>query len=140
LVAREAGNVARAELAFVRAREEVAQKLTQQPKYAEALCVLGTIDAALNRKDDAIREGRLAVELLPVTKDSINGALVVQYLALIYAWTGEKALALDQLETAAKLPGYLSYGQVALDPLWDPLRDEPRFKIIVASLAPAARS
>lgn len=139
LVAREGGNVVSADLAFVRAREEVAQMLNQQPKYAEALCVLGTIDAALNRKDDAIREGRLAVELLPVTKDSINGALVVQYLAVIYAWTGEKELALDQLEIAAKLPGYLSYGQLALDPLWDPLRDEPRFKIIVASLAPATR-
>jgi hypothetical protein len=92
-------------------------------------------DAALGHKEDAIEEGRRAVELLPVSKDSIVGALLVQYLALIYAWTGEKDLALEQLSVATKLPGYLSYGELRLHPYWDPLRGDPRFEKIVASLA-----
>jgi len=61
---------------------------------------------------------------------------LVQYLALIYAWTGEKDLAFEQLAVAAKLPGYLSYGELRLHPYWDPLRGDPRFEKIVASLAP----
>ena len=94
------------------------------------------IDAVLGNKEDAIREGRRAVELLPVTKDSIDGALLVQYLAVIYAGVGEKDLALDQLRIASSIPGYLSYGSLRLDPLWDPLRGNPDFEKIVASLAP----
>jgi hypothetical protein len=71
-----------------------------------------------------------------VTKESIAGSLLVQYLALIYAWTGEKDLAFEQLSVATKLPGYLSYGQLRLHPYWDSLRGDPRFDKIVASLAP----
>ena len=98
--------------------------------------MLGMADAALGNKEDAIREGRHAVELLPVTKDAIIGPLLVKYLALIYAWTGEKDLAFEQLTIAAKLPCTLSYGELRLHPYWDPLRGDPRFEKIVASLAP----
>ena len=98
--------------------------------------MLGMADAALGHKDDAIREGRRAVELLPVTKDSLVGVLLVQNLALIYAWTGEKDLACEQLAIAAKLPGLLSYGELRLHPHWDPLRGDQRFEKIVASFAP----
>ncbi len=94
-------------------RAEAAKIVAEQPNYAEALCVLGMADAALGNKEDAIREGRRAVELLPVTKDAIVGALLVQYLALIYAWTGEKDLALRTVKRRSKLPGHLSYGQLA---------------------------
>jgi hypothetical protein len=97
---------------------------------------LGVADAVLGNKEAAVREGRRAVELLPVTKESIAGSLLVQYLALIYAWTGDKDHAFEQLAVAAKLPGYLSYGQLRFDPSWDPLRGDPRFDQIVASLAP----
>ena len=62
--------------------------------------------------------------------------LLIKYLALIYAWTGEKDLALEHLDEATKLPSYLSYGQLRLHPIWDPLRGDPRFEKIVASLAP----
>jgi hypothetical protein len=57
-------------------------------------------------------------------------------LALIFAWTGKKDNALAQLNDAVKIPGYLSYGELRLDPVWDPLRGDPRFQKIVASLAP----
>ncbi len=107
-----------------------------QPDYAGALCALGVIDAALGNKEDAIREGRHAVELMPVSKNSIEGPLLIQYLAVIYAWTGEKDRAFKRLDEASKLPSYLSYGQLRLHPKWDPLRGDPRFDKIVASLAP----
>ena len=98
--------------------------------------MLGMADAALGHKDEAIREGRRAVELMPVSKDAIRGPLLIQYLAVIYAWTGEKDLALEQLSVAARMPGHLSYGYLRLHPYWDPLRGDPRFEKIVASLAP----
>ena len=136
VVAQMRGDTAAARAAFISVRSEIAKLVREQPAYAEALCALGMADAALGHKEDAIREGRRAVELLPVTKDSIIGPLLVQDLALIYAWTGEKDLALEQLSVAARIPGYLSYGQLRLHPYWDPLRGDPRFEKIVASLAP----
>src|SRR5207237_8816413 len=110
--------------------------VSDKTNYGEGLWVLATADAALGHKEDAIREGRRAVELLPITKDSIAGATVIQDLAVIYAMTGERDLALEQLKIAVQLPGYLSYGQLRLDPRWDPLRGDPRFEKIVTSLAP----
>jgi TolB-like protein/Flp pilus assembly protein TadD len=136
VVARMRGDKAAARAVFASARTEAAKLVAKQPDYAHAFCVLGMADAALGHKDDAIREGRRAVELLPVTKDAIIGPLLVRNLALIYAWTGEKDLAFEQLSVAVKLPGYLSYGQLRLHPYWDPLRGDPRFDKIVDSLAP----
>ena len=100
--------------------------------------MLGVIDAALGRKEEALREGRRAVELLPVEKDSINGVLMIQYLAMIAAWVGEKELACEQLATAVRYPSGLdlTYGQLKLMPDWDPLRGEPCFEKIVTSIAP----
>jgi serine/threonine-protein kinase len=136
VVAQFRGDKAAAHAAFTSMRAEASKIVAKQPNYAEALCVLGMADAALGNKEDAIREGRLAVELLPVTKDAIIGPLLLKYLALIYAWTGKKDLAFEQLTIAAKLPCTLSYGELRLHPNWDPLRGDPRFEKIVASLAP----
>jgi hypothetical protein len=98
--------------------------------------VLGLIDAALGRKEEALREGRRAVELLAVEKDAINGPLMIEYSAMIAAWLGDKNLACDQLATAIRYPSPLSYGELKLLPFWDPLRGDPCFEKIVASLAP----
>ncbi len=136
VVAQLRGDKAAAHAAFTITRAEAAKLVAEQPDYPEGLCMLGMADAALGHKDDAIREGRRAVELLPVTKDSLVGVLLVQNLALIYAWTGEKDLACEQLAIAAKLPGFLSYGELRLHPHWDPLRGDQRFEKIVASFAP----
>jgi len=136
VVAQMRGDARAAGAAFTSARTEAIKLVAQQPGYAEALCVLGMADAALGHKEDAIREGRRAVELLPVTKDAIIGAQLVRNLAIIYAWTGEKDLAFEQLTIAAQIPGYLSYGQLRLHPSFDVLRGDPRFEKIVASLAP----
>ena len=134
VVARLGDDKAAAHAAFTTTRTEAAKLVADQPDYPEGLCVLGMADAALGHKEDAIREGRRAVELLPVTKDSVIGAMLLKNLALIYAWTGEKDSAFEQLSIAAKIPGFLSYGELRLHPNWDPLRGDPRFEQIVASL------
>ena len=136
LVARVRGDTVAARAAFTAARAQQEELVRTQPDYAPALCVLGLVDAGLDRTEDALREGRRAVELLPVARDSINGAHMIEFFAIICAWTGEKDLALEQLATAIQIPGTLSYGQLKLHPFWDPLRDDPRFDEIVASLAP----
>jgi serine/threonine protein kinase len=136
VVARLGNDKAAAHAAFTSTRSEAGKLVADQPDYPEGLCVLGIADAALGNKEDAIREGRRAVELMPVSKDAIRGPLLIQYLAVIYAWTGEKDLALEQLSVVARIPSHLSYGQLRLHPYWDPLRGDPRFENIVASLAP----
>ena len=136
LVARMTGDNAKARSAFLAARAEQEQSVRLQPNYAPPLCVLGVIDAALGRKEEALREGRHAVELLPVEKDLGNGALMLEYLAIIAAWFGDKDLACEELATVIRYPGFLSYGELKLLPFWDPLRGDPRFEKIVASLAP----
>jgi hypothetical protein len=110
VVAQLRGDKAAADLAFTSMRAEAAKLVAEQPDYAEGLCVLGMANAALGHKDDAIREGRRAVELMPVSKDAVWGPLMIQYLAVIYAYTGDKDLALEQLSFAARIPGHLSYG------------------------------
>lgn len=125
-----------ARTAFAKARTEVEKLVKEQPNYAKAFCALGMIDAALGRKKEAIQNGRRAVELLPVSRDAVDGAVLVQYLAVIYAWCGRPDLALEQLESVTSHPGYLSYGELSLHPYWDPLRKDPRFEQIKASLAP----
>jgi serine/threonine protein kinase/tetratricopeptide (TPR) repeat protein len=138
LVARLNGDKNAARDAFMRARAELQEILREQQDYPEALCALGMVDAALGRKTQAIQEGRRAVELCPVSKDSIEGALMITYLAAIYTWTGEKTLALEQLAVAVQIPAGPSYGELQKDWEWDPLRGEPRFEKLAASLAPRA--
>jgi TolB-like protein/class 3 adenylate cyclase/Tfp pilus assembly protein PilF len=138
LVARMTKDEAKARSAFTAARTQEEKMVQAQPDYGPALCVLGLIDAGLGRKEDALREGRRSIDLLPVKKDSINGAHMIEYFAIIAAWVGEKELACEELTKAEQLPGYgtITYGQLKLMPYWDPLRGDPRFEKIVNSLAP----
>src|SRR5436309_14411788 len=139
LLARMTKDEARARTAFEAARAQQEKIVQAQPDYGPALCVLGLIDAALGRKDLALDEGRRAIALTPLEKDVSNGSLVLQYFAITAAWAGEKELALQQLEAGLRAPQaslMLSYGALKLLPFWDPLRGDPRFEKIVASLAP----
>jgi tetratricopeptide (TPR) repeat protein len=136
LLARMTNNEAKARAAFTAARSQQEKVVQAQENYAPALCILGLIDAGLGRKEEALSEGRRAVELLPVAKDSTNGADMIQYSAIIAAWVGEKDLACQQLATAIRLPNTLSYGRLKMLPWWDPLRGDPRFEKIIQSLAP----
>ena len=136
LAARARGDAAAARTAFIAARVEMQHIVDAQPDYAEAISVLGMVDAGLDRKEDALREGRRAIELLPITKDLLNGTELKRNLAVIYAWTGEKELALKELADALQLPGvFLTYGELRLHPYWDSLRGDPRFEKLVAEAA-----
>src|SRR5438477_3143899 len=136
VIARMTKDDAKARSAFTAARAEQEKIVQAQPNYGPALCILGLIDAGLGRKEEALREGRRAVELLPVEEDAPEGLDMVKYLAMIAAWIGDKDFACEQLAVAIRGPSSLSYGQLKLMPLWDPLRGDPRFEQIVASLAP----
>jgi TolB-like protein len=136
VIARMIKDDAKAQSAFIAARAEQEKTVHAEPDYGPALCVLGLIDAGLGRKEEALREGRRAVEVLPLEKDSINGPAMIKYLAMIAAWIGDDDLACEQLATAVRFPNSPSYGQLKLLPFWDPLRGDPRFERIVASLAP----
>jgi serine/threonine-protein kinase len=131
LVARMMKDENKARSSFTVARSEEEKIVQAQPNYGPPLCVLGLIDAALGRKEDALREGRRTVELLPVEKDAINGARMIKYSAMIAAWAGDKDLACEQLAIAIRYPSSPSYGELKLLPFWDPLRDDPRFEKLV---------
>jgi TolB-like protein/tRNA A-37 threonylcarbamoyl transferase component Bud32 len=137
LAAWSQGDESAARAAFDGARRELGETVRNQPDYAAALCALGVVDAVLGNKEDALREGERAVELTPVSKNAIEGATLVRYLAVIDAWAGEKDRAIQRLAETTTEPGsHISYGYLRLHPLWDPLRGDPRFEAIAASLAP----
>jgi len=139
LLARMMKDEAGAHAAFSKARLEQEKIVQAQPGYGPALCVLGLIDAALGRKEEALHEGRRAIELLPVEKDSSDASQMLVYFAIIAAWVGEKDIALQHLAANGQSTGgYIvaTYGALKLLPFWDPLRGDPRFEKIVASLAP----
>ena len=136
LIARIRGDAAAARAAFTAARAQQEEVVRGQPDYGPALGSLGLIDAGLGRKDEALHEGRRAIELLPVKRDAFGGSDMIQFFSIICAWTGEKELALQQLDILTRMPSAVTYGRLKLHPFWDPLRGDPRFEKIVASLAP----
>jgi TolB-like protein/Tfp pilus assembly protein PilF len=136
VIARVAKDDDKARSAFTAARAEQEKIVEAQPNFGPPWCVLGLIDAALGRKVEALREGRRAVELMPMKKDALRGRALIKYLAMIAAWVGDKDLACQQLAIIVRPPSPVTYGQLKLMPFWDPLRGDPRFEQIVASRAP----
>jgi tetratricopeptide (TPR) repeat protein len=139
LIARAQGNTSKARDALLAARSAIEAKLREQPENALLLSSLGLIDAGLSRKAEAIEEGRRATELRPISNDAVDGATVISALAMIYAWTGENDLAIERLAFLAKTPGGPHYGELKYDPAWDPLRNDPRFQVIVNNLLPESK-
>jgi serine/threonine protein kinase/tetratricopeptide (TPR) repeat protein len=136
VIAHMANDDPKARSAFTTAQLEQQKIVQAEPNYGPALCVLGLITAGLGQKEEALRTGRRAVELLPVKKDAVGGAEIVKYLAVIATLVNDKDLACEQLAIVTNQPSSISYGQLKLLPFWDPLRGNPRFEKIVASLAP----
>jgi adenylate cyclase len=130
------GNKELARTALTDARAIFERTTREQPNYPQAWSYLGLTDAMLGRRSEAIQEGKRACEVLPYTKDSWVGPTFENYLAMIYAACGEKDVALKQLDRSAKLPVGITYGELKCNPEWDPLRGDPRFEKLVASLAP----
>jgi TolB-like protein/Flp pilus assembly protein TadD len=136
VVARLKGDETSARAAFIGARAQQKEEIRGHPDDVTLLADLGLIDAGLGKKEEALNEGRRAMELGSSVKNSFTEPYVKICFAIICAWTGERELALGQLEALTKTPGSHTYGNFRLSPMWDPLRGDPRFEKIVASLAP----
>ena len=134
------GNQAEAQKLFELARPSFEKAVEEAPLSAERHANLGWFYAFAGRKDEAIREGRRAVELKPESKDAFDGAIMNCYLALIYAWVGEKELAIPLIERLRKTPGAVDSVDysITVNDLehrwkWDPIRNDPRFQKLVSS-------
>jgi hypothetical protein len=113
-------------------------KLRDQPDDGVLLATLGLVDAGLSRKEQAVGEGRRAVELRPISNDAVGGATVIGNLAMIYAWVGDVDSAMERLIfLVAKTPGGPHSGQLKFDPAWDAVRHDPRFAKMLDGLRPA---
>jgi TolB-like protein/Tfp pilus assembly protein PilF len=151
-IARFQGEIEKARGYFESARQIFDQALNAEHKSwndspwidSHALAYIAEVDAALGRKDDAIREGRKALELWPLKSNAVIAADVAIYVAIAYMWSGERDAALQQLAEVVKLPASssplplcpnLSAGEFKLDPVWDELRNDPRFNKIIAEAA-----
>jgi tetratricopeptide (TPR) repeat protein len=136
MIARAKGDSARAAEAFSTARAILEQRLAVKPEHARTIAVLAQMDAGLGHKELAIQEAQHAVDLMPISKDIYDGALVLEGLAQVYTWTNEPDRAIELLQKLVALPGYTNYARLKLHPMWAPLRGDPRFQKIVNSLAP----
>lgn len=140
MIARAKGDSARATAAFSAARTILEQRLAVKPEHARTLAVLAQVNAGLGRKELAIQEAQHAVDLMPVSKDIYDGALVLEGLAQVYTWTNEPDRAIELLQKLVTMPSYTNYARLKLHPMWNPLRGDARFEKIVNSLAPKDQS
>jgi serine/threonine-protein kinase len=124
--------------AFKRARPIAEKAVLEGPTDASRHVTLGMILAGLGEKDAAIGEGKRAVELLPESQDALDGPKMTVALAQIYAWTGEADQALQLIDRSLNTPNGVTVPFLALDPMWDPLRDDPRFQALIDRYASKA--
>jgi TolB-like protein/Flp pilus assembly protein TadD len=115
------------------ARHALEEQLRAAPDDPLRRVALGLALAYLDRREEAVREGRRAVELLPIAKDAATGAYVQHQLARIYILVGRPQKALDALEPLLKIPYFLTPAWLRIDPNFDPLRNDPRFQNLVGS-------
>jgi serine/threonine protein kinase len=135
-ISRAQADLTRAIAAFKIARDEIGQRLRNDPDNGLLHGILCVIDAGLGRREESLSEGHRAVELRPINKDAVDGAVVLTRLAMAYAWLGENDPAIERLANLANTPGGPDYGQLKFDPAWDALRGDARFVKIVDALQP----
>lgn len=117
-----------ARISFDSALVILEKEAKQRPDDARVHSSLGIVYATLGRKEEAIQEGEIAVELCPVSNDAIIGGDRLKDLAYIYTMVGDYEAALDKIEYLISIPSWFSVPLLRLDPIWDPLRDYPRFQ------------
>jgi serine/threonine-protein kinase len=135
LIARMQHDTEKARVLFAEARQTYETMLRERGDYPEGLALLAMINAFSGRQEDALRQIRHAVELMPMERDPIAGVELLSQMAIVYAWLGERDKATEQLQAITKLPDSPSAGELRLNPWWDPLRDDPRFAEILAEAA-----
>jgi TolB-like protein len=122
---------------FAAARNQLLRKVEGHPADPKLLSALSLIDAHMGRKQDALQEAKRAVEMLPVSKDALDGPPLVVNLEIVYALTKQPDLAFPALDVSIRTPASsITYGALKLDPAWDLLRADPRFEKVLAQLAP----
>jgi TolB-like protein/Flp pilus assembly protein TadD len=117
--------------AFERARPITEKALRDSPDDASRHVTLGLVLAGLGEKQLAIAEGKRAVQLLPESQDAFDGPKMTVALAQIYAWTGESDQALQLLDRSLSTPMGITVPFLKLDPMWEPLRNDPRFQALI---------
>jgi TolB-like protein/Flp pilus assembly protein TadD len=125
----------KAQAAFEQARPVAERLVREAPDNAARHGQLGAVLAGLGRKEEAINEGKKAVELLPESKDAFAGPQATSALAEIYAWVGEYDEAFRLLDHLLTVPNGLTVPTLKLDPTWDPLRKDPRFQALIEKYA-----
>ena len=125
------GNKDLSEKYYEEARTILQNKIQEDPNDARLHSSLGIAYAGLGRGQDAIREGKVAVELLSVSKEAWRGLNRVEDLARIYTMVGEYDLAIEQIEYLLGIPGEMSIPLLQLDPAWNPLRNHPHFQKLI---------
>jgi TolB-like protein/tetratricopeptide (TPR) repeat protein len=113
---------------FESARELLEAEVRRSPEDHRLHSALGITYAFLGLTDEAIREGRRATELYPLSKDAFYGLIPQEDLAFIYTTLGEHEAALELIESLLSVPSRISTPFLELDPRWTPLRDHPRFQ------------
>jgi TolB-like protein len=125
------GDKVRAQPELEQARLVSEKLLREVPDDPNRHAQHGLILAALGQKQEAITEGKRAVELLPESQDALDGPRATETLAQIYAWTGESDEAFRLLDHLLVVPSGLTIPMLKIDPAWDPLRKDPRYQALI---------
>src|SRR6266404_8720625 len=129
------GDKEKARAAFEQARPVAERLVREAPNDAARHAQYGAILASLDQKQEAINEGKRAVELLPESEDAFDGPIITASLAEIYTWVGEPDEAFRLLDHLLTVPNGLTVPTLKLDPTWDPLRKDPRFQALIDKYA-----
>ena len=136
MLARLRGDESKARTIFAAARQWTTNRRNEETREPLHYRLLSLCDAVRGRKDDAIREAQHVCEICPMKRDASIAPSYLENLALVYALTGERKLALDQPEALAKMYDSITYGELRSNPYWDSLRGDPRFEAVVVGLTP----
>jgi Flp pilus assembly protein TadD len=133
-----------AQAAFAKARVEAEKAVLADVSDGRALSLLAMIDAGLGRQEQAVQEAERACDLATFESSGVQAPIVRCNLAVVYAWNGQVDLAISALDSlvtrpaGSNLPAQPTYGDFELNPLWDPIRNDPRFNEIMKRLTPIA--
>jgi tetratricopeptide (TPR) repeat protein len=122
---------------FGAAREQLQRRVETDRTNPFLVMALALADLALGRKEESIQEGRQAMEMRPISEDAVTGPPIAAQVAAIYAWANESDSAFELLNPLVRIPSeFVTYGNLKTDPVWDPLRKDPRYQKLLAELAP----
>ena len=128
LIVQARGDASAARAAFERAKQAVEDDLAHCSEDAKSLVMLAMIHAELGEKKNALNAAARAGVLLPISRDSFDGPILATTLAAVSVKLGEKDSAIQQLESLVGVPNGPTPGILRVEPAWDSLRDDPRFK------------